>query len=117
MVAVAVQVWPTALVPLDATLRFSSTALTVLPEETVAVPMSIPHSSHAKLPSAVPNTATKVHTFDGTVTVQVWNHRLDEPAEACRSVWPIAAAVLLLPAPTRAVAVAIRLPVPALIKV
>src|SRR5215207_8575299 len=117
MVAVAVHVCPAAFVPFDATLRFNRTALTVLPELTVAVPISIPHSAQEKLPSAVPNVAANVHTFDGMVTVHVWNHRFAETAAAARSVLPIASAVLLLPAPTRAVFEAISLPEPAVTKV
>src|SRR5215207_9052218 len=117
MVAVAVHVCPAAFVPFDATLRFNRTALTVLPELTVAVPMSMPHSAQAKFPSAVPNVAANVHTFDGIVTVHVWNHRFAEPAAAAKSVLPMASAVTPLPVPTRAVVDAIRLPVPALIRV
>jgi hypothetical protein len=115
MVAVAAQVCPEAFVPcaIDV-LWLSSTALTVFPLVTVAVPMSIPNSFHAKFPSAVPKVAANVHTFDGVVTVQVWNQRLAEPAAAPRSVSPMAAEPAPLPAPTRQVVVSILLPVPRL---
>src|SRR4029077_2123230 len=88
------------------------------PADTVAVPISIPHSDQAKLPSLETNAATNWRTgLDGTLTVQVMKYRLEEPDEALRSVSPIAAAVEPLPAPTRAVVEVMRFPVPALSKV
>src|SRR5262245_30153548 len=102
MVAVAVQVWPLAFVPcaIDV-LWFSSVALTVLPLVTVGVPMSIPNSFQAKLPSALPNVATMDSWLVDTVGPEdsTWNQRLAEPADADRSVSPAAAVPAPLPAP------------------
>jgi len=89
MVAVATHTDPDDLVPFDATFRFSISAFTVAPDDTVGVPMSRHHSCHAKLPSPDATDALNVATApdtDGNVESITWNHRFADPDAACKSV-------------------------------
>ena len=70
-----VQTAPETFVPNEATARFRSTVLTVVPEVTVAVPMSMPHSARAKLPSAVPKIDWAVMTPVGLLRIGAGHRR------------------------------------------